>query len=506
MEKNGTPEPSHVASQGHLWTAEPEREPYVVTEPPRSDLVVPESVHTLRKNVAIIHCSPVKVERSQNLNNRRLVDALILFVQLDMKVRGEHLFARVRDERLSPLFEARISDLARLGSIPGKNFERLYKDLKAIYETDFRWNVVGDSKEVEWESQAHLLSYLAIGNKKNAGKVRFAFDPFILTMIVQPSIWASISLQPAPGLTTSPSYALYQNCWRYVTTQRKVTAELPLSMWVELLVGPESYVTIEPDGSKTVNYADFKRKVLNSAIEIVNNNIALSYKLELKEGKSGRRVTSLQFKFIPKENRSEHRILLWDKDIVNTLKNIGFSTEEIHDMSESLTMEQIAESIARLQEGEARLKDAGSRIISRKSYFTAIITNLTKEFDFDLAVTQRFLEEEQKLVEQRAADDRKKRLESEYEEHRFKTYVSNLFALDEYSRIQLLDQFEASKEGRAAEVFVKKGWTTANRPALSVLRKWIMETQPEVFRSLLPNPQDQSFEAWMAWKLEQAMR
>jgi hypothetical protein len=422
-----------------------------------------------------------------------------------MKKSGEELFNRVKYERVSPLFESRVTDLARLAQIPGKNYERIYESLSKIYDIDFRWNVVGESQEVELEMKSHLLSSLAFGVGKKNGLIQFSLDPSLLVMIVEPSMWASLNLLAMPGLNTSPSYALYQNCWRYVTTYQKVTAALPTFMWIELLVGPDSYVEVEPDGTKTPKYGDFKRKVLLPAIEKVNENVALSYRIVLIEHKVGKRVAKLQFRFEYKEAGVAPRNLFWDSDILDTLKTIGFDEKEISDLSESQPMNVVAEALVRLKEGEDKKRQKGEKLTSRKAYFLAILNNVVSDFDWSAAELAKIEEESNRLKEEQEAVERKKRREQQFEEHRWEAYVTNLFALQDEERSLLFDEFGVSKEGRGAEVFIKKGWSPTNRPLLAIFRKWLGETHEALLAKLTPLPQDQSLEAWMAWKLDQAL-
>lgn len=497
--------PSGIRSQSSHGFETREHETGQASLFPSQELIIPDSVLKLRKAVAAIHACPVKPEHAQSLNSRRLFDACIIVAQLDMRSRGDGEIARVKSERLSPVFETRIGDLAQLAMIPGKNYQRIYEELDMLFEMVLRWNIIGEGSSVEWEMKSHFLSSIGYGKGSKEGLVRFSIDPSVLEIILEPSRWATLSLQAMEGLRTSASYALYQNCWRYVTTHQRITAALPTLVWVELLVGPGVYLDEDPiNGEKVVRYGDFKRRVLTEAIERVNSNPALSYTLELKEHKRGRRVTKLQFKFVPKEIPSLGIPLYWEREILDVLHAIGFSDQEIADMSQAKSMEEVAETIVRMKEAEARLRVAGKRITSRKAYFSGILTNVSSDADWE-AIEIEKLEQETNIQEaQQRADERRNRLKEEFAEYTFNVFVRNLFALTEVERKYLMDGFEASKEGRAAEIFVNKGWTTKNRPLLAILRKWIAENQPDLYRSLHPHPQDHEYDAWLAWRLEEA--
>lgn len=470
---------------------------------PTSDLIIPETLRTMRKAVAAIHATPIKAEHAQSLNSRRLFDACILLAQIDFRKRGPEALERVKTERLSPVFETRVTDLARLAGIPGKNYTRIYSELDRLFEMILRWNIIGEGQDVEWEMKSHFLSSLGYGKGHKRGLIRFSFDPQVLEIILEPSNWATLTLQAHEGLTTAASYALYQNCWRYVTTNQKVTAPLPTATWVELLLGPCGYLERDPEeGVRVVRYADFKRRVLLDALRRVNDNPALSYTLALKEIKSGTRVVRLQFKFIPKDTPSLGIPLTWPREIVALLDNLGFDAKEIEDLSQGRSYEEVAESIVRMKDAEARLKKLGKRISSRKAYFNGILENIAAGATAAELDDERLEQEATAREAQRAAQLRQERLKEAFEQHSSQRFAESVFSLDEPARSALFADFEAANTAATVQALYAKGWGPQNRPALALLRKWLLDTQPERFRLLMPLPQDVDFAAWMAWRID----
>ena len=112
---------------------EPTQQTLFTTE----DLIVPESLQKLRKAVAAIHTVPRNPDVSQNLTNRRVFDGLIIAAQIHCRQQGKDFIRRIREERISPLFEIRTSELAKLSGIPGKNYDRIIEECNRIYEVDF---------------------------------------------------------------------------------------------------------------------------------------------------------------------------------------------------------------------------------------------------------------------------------------------------------------------------------------------------------------------------------
>lgn len=473
---------------------------------PADELLVPEGLKRFRKAVAAIHAVPTKAEHAQNLTNRRLFDACILIAQMESRKRGEEFIRRVREDRVSPMFETRISDLARLASIRGKNYERIYRELDQLFETVLRWNILDESADVQWEMKSHFFSSLGYGKDYMKGMIRFSLDPSILEIILEPSNWATLSLQVLRGLGTAYSHALYTNTFRYLNTNSKVTAALPTVTWIELIMGPCGYIQINSRGEKeTCRYGDFKRRVLLDAIAKVNDSPALSYTLELREIFAGKKVTRLQFKFIPKASQTLGVPLTWPEPIVGALLALGFSEREIADLSLSRSYAVVADALERMRAADDLRKSQGGVIYNRKRYFEGILDNIARgtEDSDPIAIEARIRDEDSRSAEQA----RRERFIKEYEDHLHDVFCAALFDLGSDERAQVFRSYEQSATSQSARTVLAKtlakGWTADNRPALSLLRGWLRKNQPETFDRLIADPKDRSFEAWLVWKLDQ---
>ncbi len=467
------------------------------------ELLISETLDRFRKSVAAIHAVPVKAEHAQTLNSRRVFDACIVIAQLEARKRGPDFIRKVREDRVSPIFEVRVSELARLAGIPGENYVRIYQELEKLFEMVLRWNVVNEDAKVQWEMKSHFLSSFGKGVGEQKGLVRFSLDPVILEIVLEPSIWATLSLQALRGLDSASSYALYTNTFRYVNTHHKVTPALPTATWVELLLGPCGYLERDSDGTVVVRrYADFKRRVLVDAIRRVNECPALAYTLELREILTGKRVTRLQFKFIPKKTESLGIPLTWPDSVVDTLRSIGCTEKDIEDMSLSRSYDEVVDALGRLREAEARKIAQGGKIHHRKRYFEGILENIASGNDTD-DLDQ--MEERIRIEQARAEDaERRERLRAAFEKHFSEAFKKGLFALSEDARRSITTVFEQSKRGQAVRPFFDKGkgWRPTNERALRALRDWMAQERPVELEGLVPDPKDRSFEAWAAWRVE----
>jgi len=470
---------------------------------PTEDLIIPDTVLQLKKAVSAIHSYPAKGDRNHTLNTRKLLDACILIMQMDIRSRKDLSIEKIRAERISPVFETRITDLVTLAGIAGKNYQRIYEDLDHLYEMPLIWNLVGEDSNVIWKMKSHFFSSLGIGEGNKRGLIRFSMDPEILSILLEPTNWAMLSMQVLRTLKMNAAHALYQNTFRYIGTAKKVTAQLPIETWVNLTVGPSRYLKTDPvTGEQSVNYKEFKRFILVPAMEQINAHPALNYTLTLHERRSGNRVAALQFKFERKQQHSLDLPITWSEDTIKVLQDLGFGDSDISDMSQVHGQAQIVEALTRLPVAEKALRAKGGKVSNKKSYFSGILENVHKEFSPDKDALE-IAEQVNKKAEEEAVESRKEKIDAAFSEHQANRFRESFFGLDEASRQELIDLFEQSEEGQrlSTKPFIAKGWRPDNKPLISMFRAWAKTARPELEGAFLPSPQDQSVEAWRDWKI-----
>lgn len=468
------------------------------------ELIIPQSVRTMRKAVSAIHAVPINPEHSPSINSRRLFDACIIVAQLEFRGEEDEVMKRLKEERISPVFEIRTSALAKLASIPGKNYQRIYEELNQLYEMSLFWNILNEDGTVEWEMKSHFFSSLGIGQGDKKGLIRFSFDPSVLALVLEPKVWAKLSLDVMGRFRTAASYALYQNTWRYVGTQNKVTAPLPVEVWAELLLGKTSYVSQDKDGPKLVRYGDFKRRILVPAIESVNKVPALAYTLKLKEIKSGTRVTRLQFEFVAKQQRPLNLPFTWPSDVVSVLQQLGYSHPDIDDMSQAHALNEVVDAINRLERAQARLRQQGKPLVSRRGYFEGILRNIhgAEGQGGEEPNEDRILSEVRAEEAKQAAKKRMERLQESFRQHQHERFCQWFFEQSASVQGELAEGF-LSDPDTAATVrnMMKLPLTAKDRSGLTLIRGWLNTARPELYAQSLPHPEDTSFESWMAWRL-----
>lgn len=480
---------SHAPEQRSLFSSE--------------DLIIPESVLTIKKAVSAIHTHPDKDSPAHTLNTRRLFDACVVVAQMDIRSRRDLTVEMIRRDRVSPVFEVNISDLASLGGIPGKNYQRLYDELDVLFKMVMHWNIVGEDSAVAWKMKSHFLTSLGTGMNAKRGVVRFSMDPEILSILLEPSNWATLSMQVLKTLKNAAAYALYQNTFRYLGTDKKVTAVLPVQTWLSLIIGPSRYVVTDKEtGQLVVNYKDAKRYVLLPAIEQINAHPGLNYTLEMHERKSGYRVAALQFSFKAKKQAVLDMPMAWSSDIIELLGNMGFSEAGISDMSQVHGQDQIVEALKRLQSAKEAMRGKGKKIGNVRSYFMGILENIHGQFSPVEDAEKLEVVAAQKSAE-RVASERRQKLDEDFAAHQSVKFAQSFMGLEDSRRKALVEAFLASDEGGRLGVkrFIERGWDAGNRPLFALVRAWAKRAVPDLDDQLLLLPEDRSFEAWMHWRL-----
>ena len=469
-----------------------------------SELELSGSLSKIRKSVSAIHVANTSADHNQTLNTRRLMDACIVVVQMECRRLSAEERHRIINERFSPEFETRISQLMKIANIPGLgNHSRARADLEHLYNMDLRWNVFDEDKQVDFNMQAHFFSSIGWGEGNKQGYVRFSFDPRVLNLLMEPSQWATLSISAMRGLSSSAAYALYQICWKYINTEKKRTAVFPVETLIELLVGPSAYLKKSPSGETVVNYKSFKRRVLVDAISRINALEALSHTIRLQEFTRGRRIALLQFHFVQKTQVALGMPVVWGEEVVEPLKALGFAEAEITNWSELYSREVVAESLQKMAEASQKMKEKGRTITSKKAYFQGILENISKgatEAELNL---EKIEIEAQKVESQRRNEERQKRNEQDFARHQVEKLRQALFDLPEAQRESLFREFEVSPEGIKAKMLWEKGWSeTKQTPAYIILKSWLAQKKPELFEDLLRSPEDRTLEAWLAFRLE----
>ncbi len=475
------------------------------------ELLLPDALNNYRKPVAAIHCIPARRDTSLKLSARKLMEAMPLAVQLDLRSRSkedaQELVRKIREERATPLFEIRTKELVRLAGLSVSNMERIHDTLAELLGFPFSWNVLGEAGDVDYEAVAPFLIRRDKGVGRKAGYTRFAFEPEILLWFLEPKMWANLSWAVMSGIGRSngpgqeAAFGLYQNIWRYIGTAAKVTPLMDVATWIDLTIGPSRFVKVDAHGVKqVVDYKDFKRRYLLPGLAILNAHKALNHTVVLQEDRSGRKIVRLRFKFNEKLQGAFDFPLGWPAETCSTLQSFGFTEKEISNLSQLYPFEQVAEALKRMPAAENRVREKGATVYSRKAFFGGILGNVAK------GETQT-AEEEAKVLkdaaQQKQKEDEAKRmqvLQTKFATHQRGLLVEAMKSMPEEDKDALFQEHCTAEPG--ARTLLKGG--EPGPVYLMLFCKWLAKAHPDLYEAWLPELKDQNLQSWLAWQLTSA--
>lgn len=470
------------------------------------ELFLPERPGTYRKPVVAIHAIPLQRDKNLKLSARKLMDALALAVQLDLRARGREaaqtLLRKIREDRAAPLFEIRTHRLAELAGLSTTNKARIYDILAELLNFQFIWNVLGEDGKAQYESVAAFIIRRDKGTGSQAGITRFAFEPEVLLWFLEPTMWANLNWSVMAsfgheGGSGEAAFGLYQNAWRYIGTNAKLTPILDLATWIDLILGPSRFVVVgEKKEKQAREYGEFKRTYLNPAITMLNAHPALTHTIAVEEFRSGRKVTRLRFKFAEKRQQAFELPLGWPDDTIEKLKDMGFTEKDMSTLAQLYNYSQVKEAMSRMPVSEARLKARGEVVQSREAFFRAILRNVSNEQIQTEEADQRALEEARRLQQQTELQRRQDALETRFKAHQRALVVKGLQSMAEDERNRLI---QAHLKARPADrTIYKEG---EHRGAWLILfQQWLVNERQDVFQQWLPELHDRDFQTWLVWQ------
>jgi plasmid replication initiation protein len=220
------------------------------------------------------------------------------------------------------MYRCRLSKVLFNASFDSNNTEVVKEQLRRMASIQVEWNSTSGTGERRW-GVSNLLADAEVIEEKGAVWIEWSYSEKVRSKLLDPEIYARISLQAYSQIRSSASAALYEICARYVTNPSNLTMRAPWQWWRPRLTGnPE-------DAVEKTEYKFFKRDVLKPSIAEVNRLADVC--VELVEHKEGRRVTEIQFRVT---KVSQGYLNLPDQNMVNTeiinrlVDEIGLMAEE----------------------------------------------------------------------------------------------------------------------------------------------------------------------------------
>lgn len=275
----------------------------------------------LKKHAATIHCS-----NTLSLLQRKITNALLYHAYKELMLKEEH--------------EITVKQLCRLIGYHGNNHAVIKEALKGLISTVIEWNVINDSTgEENWTASSIIASVSLEGPI-----CYYAYLPRMKQLLHSPSMFGKIDLVIQSKFRSSYGLALYENCIRY--------RGLPQTKWFEIELFKKLMGV--PPGKYEI-FRDFKRRVLDKAIDEVNSYSDLIITSEFV--REGRRVVKIRFtlKERAKKTRLGSRkrsvVLKLDPETTKKLEvQFRLSENQIEQLSQEYEASYISEKLTLIED------------------------------------------------------------------------------------------------------------------------------------------------------------
>lgn len=246
---------------------------------------------TLTKHIAAIHNSA-----SLNTTQRKVMNLFLenaLKDGFDSKIHKIPLVKLTKD--LGWSLNSNVTDL-------------LKEDLKSLAKIQIEWNVLNKDKKNKWLAM-QLLAEVGLEN----GEISYAYPPTLKDLLFNPNIYAKLNLETQKVLSTRYSVAL----WEVISGEFSIKQKNEVyTSWIDYekilkLFGLSNSVYEK-------RYSDFLRKVLNPAIDDINQKS--EFTVEAKLNREGRKLSQICFKAVKKDE---------EKAVLEIPADIDVKTEEL---------------------------------------------------------------------------------------------------------------------------------------------------------------------------------
>ncbi len=194
-----------------------------------------------------------------------------------------------KNDRKLREFTITAEELLLFFDMGGENHAHLKKELELLNKTIVTYNILGkDKQNKRWGSFT-----LIAGFEYKNGIIIYSFPHQIINMLLDPKMFAKINLVAIKGLRSRYSIALYELAEDYINVK---IPKMSMSDF-RLLMGIEK--------EKYSKFSMFKRRVIDMAVDEINQSEHINFKLSYELEKTSRKITHIKFIVHKKENTDQ---------------------------------------------------------------------------------------------------------------------------------------------------------------------------------------------------------
>ncbi len=378
----------------------------------------------LKKHVNAIHCT-----NYFSLVQRKLFNALLFNAYPDLPYKSQ--------------YEIPTRQLCNLIGYNSNDYGKLKQALVALITTAIEWNIIDYSSSQssgEWRASSALSAA-----KLEGGICTYEYSSLMKELLFRPEIYGKLNMVVLSKFKSSYGLALYENCMRY--------QGLPQTPWFPLDIFRKLMGVV---GDKYIAFKDFKKRVLNIAVNEVNLYSVLQIIPEIK--RTNHKVISLRFKLQNVAVNSDDLSISKKPEIedingslIDTLsKDFSLSPEAINDLFNKYDSSFIQEKINLIINSESyksgKIKGRGGYLISAlKNNYQPIKTEVTNNKNRDIEIGKH----------QRSKHLSQVDIEEKYKQYVRNTMTSYLKALSDTELKKLVAEFEQDMRANQFELYDK---------------------------------------------------
>ena len=356
----------------------------------------------LKKHIHAIHCS-----NNLTLVQRKLFNALLYKAYSELPYKSQ--------------FEIKTRELCKMIGYNSNDYKALKKALLGLVTTAVHWNVTNNelSQSEHWKVSSILASA-----ELYDGRCIYEYSTMIKNLFYQPEMYGRINIHLIAQFKSSYALALYENCIRY--------QGLPQTPWFEIDI---FRVLMGVVGNKYPAFNDFKKRVLNKAVEEVNRLCPLNITPEVE--RKNQKVTRVRFKLnkLLLDNEATTSGYTKDGKLITTLcDSFGFSLIAANKLLSDYEIDYVEEKVGMILQSDS-YKSGGIRALA-----AYLIESLRKDYKPNVSSKQVIDEKSRINVEQEKAlvlsEKANKEQYSNFIKKAVKTYLQAISNPDYQSLLQ----------------------------------------------------------------------
>lgn len=391
----------------------------------------------LKKHVAAIHSS-----NKLSLVQRKIANALLFNAYDELLVKEEH--------------QIHIRGLCNLIGYDSNDYKTIKKALINLLSTVIEWNLV-DGNKLDTEGVWNASSIIADASIEGA-ICTYSYSNKMKKLLYSPELYGRLNMVVQAKFQSTYGLALYENCIRYQNIEQ--TPWFDIAQFRKLMGIEEGKYSV---------FRDFKRRVLDKAIEEVNRYSPLHVSVKLQ--KHGRHVKAIQF-LIKKGKELQTEVKKQSLPLSQQLRErFGFSKTQVEEVLTNYDEKYILEKISLVENSSSF---AQGKINNVAKYLLSALND-----DYQPPKSSREIFQLELQVTNPKAKKQEEKLQKEYKRYQEKRLIEIFQALPKVKKRKTLTEFETFL-GKSLyfDIYVRDG--LQNVLILDQLCEFIRVKKPEV--------------------------